>query len=127
MTERTRGTKTSNFGVSKRENHDATAFYARFSPPEVSDDDTVAAPSFVDRIVVGDSRHMAEVADKASAESFPQEPESSAGVEVVVMAGTQPWQQEKQAASLAHGTCAVQQESGFQRRNRCVRHWWLTH
>ena len=53
MTERTRGTKTSNFGVSKRENHDATAFYARFSPPEVSDDDTVAAPSFVDRIVVG--------------------------------------------------------------------------
>ena len=67
MTERTRGTKTSNFGVSKRENHDATAFYARFSPPEVSDDDTVAAPSFVDRIVVGDSRHMAEVADNSVA------------------------------------------------------------
>ena len=67
MTERTRGTKTSNFGVSKRENHDATAFYARFSPPEVSDADTVAAPSFVDRIVVGDSRHMAEVADNSVA------------------------------------------------------------
>ncbi len=67
MTERTRGTKTSNFGVSKRENHDATAFYARFSPPEVSDDDTVAAPSFVDRIVVGDSRQMAEVADNSVA------------------------------------------------------------
>jgi site-specific DNA-methyltransferase (adenine-specific) len=67
VTERTRGTKTSNFGVSKRENHDATAFYARFSPPEVSDDDTVAAPSFVDRIVVGDSRHMAEVADNSVA------------------------------------------------------------
>ncbi len=67
MTERTRGTKTSNFGVSKRENHDATAFYARFSPPEVSDDDTVAAPSFVDRIVVGDSRNMAEVADNSVA------------------------------------------------------------
>ena len=67
MTERTRGTKTSNFGVSKRENHDATAFYARFSPPEVSDDDTVAAASFVDRIVVGDSRHMAEVADNSVA------------------------------------------------------------
>jgi site-specific DNA-methyltransferase (adenine-specific) len=67
VTERTRGTKTSNFGVSKRENHDATAFYARFSPPEVSDDDTVAAPSFFDRIVVGDSRHMAEVADNSVA------------------------------------------------------------
>ena len=62
MAERTRGTSTSNFGVSKRENHDASAFYARFAPPTVSDDDQVAAPSFVDRIVVGDARDMRDVA-----------------------------------------------------------------
>lgn len=62
MAERTRGTSTSNFGVSKRENHDASAFYARFSPPTVSDDEQVAAPSVVDRIVVGDARDMRDVA-----------------------------------------------------------------
>ena len=53
--------------MSKRENHDASAFYARFAAPEVSDDDTVQAPSFVDRIVVGDSRHMRDVADNSVA------------------------------------------------------------
>jgi site-specific DNA-methyltransferase (adenine-specific) len=62
VAERTRGTSTSNFGVSKRENHDASAFYARFSPPTVSDDDQVAAPAVVDRVVVGDARDMADVA-----------------------------------------------------------------
>ena len=62
MTERRRGTSTSNFGVSRRENHDASAFYARFSPPELSDDATVTAPGFVDRIVVGDARAMDDVA-----------------------------------------------------------------
>ncbi len=67
MAERTRGTKTSNFGVSRRENHDASSFYARFAAPEVSDDDTVRPPSVVDRIVVGDSRHMHEVADNSVA------------------------------------------------------------
>ncbi|MEY4230196.1 MAG: hypothetical protein RLZZ362_1045, partial [Actinomycetota bacterium] len=62
MAERTRGTSTSNFGVSKRENHDASAFYARFSPPTVSDDEHVVAPSVVDRVVVGDARDMTDVA-----------------------------------------------------------------
>lgn len=62
MAERTRGTSTSNFGVSKRENHDASAFYARFSPPTVSDDEHVVAPSVVDRVVVGDARNMTAVA-----------------------------------------------------------------
>lgn len=63
MAERTRGTSTSNFGVSKRENHDASAFYARFAPPDVSADHTVAPATDVDRIVVGDSRAMTEVPD----------------------------------------------------------------
>jgi site-specific DNA-methyltransferase (adenine-specific) len=64
---RSRGTATSNFGVSKRENHDATSFYARFAAPEISSDDTIAAPTAVDRIVVGDARDMREVADNSVA------------------------------------------------------------
>ena len=63
MAERTRGTSTSNFGVSKRENHDASAFYARFAPPHVSADHTVAPATDVDRIIVGDSRAMTDVPD----------------------------------------------------------------
>ena len=39
-----RGTSTSNFGVGKRESHDATAFYERFEAPTLSDDDAVVAP-----------------------------------------------------------------------------------
>ena len=38
-----RGTTTSNFGVSGRENHDASGFYDRFVAPELSTDDTIAA------------------------------------------------------------------------------------
>ena len=67
MTERTRGTSTSNFGVSKRESHDASAFYARFSPPEVSDDQTVNPAGVVNQIVVGDARAMTDVADNSVA------------------------------------------------------------
>ena len=39
-----RGTATSRFGVSRRESHDASEFYARFRPPEVNGDDRVAGP-----------------------------------------------------------------------------------
>jgi DNA modification methylase len=39
--DRPRGTSTSAFGAGRRESHDAAAFYARFTPPEISDDDTV--------------------------------------------------------------------------------------
>jgi DNA modification methylase len=62
-----RGTSTSNFGVSKRENHDSTAFYARFSAPEVNQDDTIVVPDGLDRIIVGDARDMREVADNSVA------------------------------------------------------------
>ena len=37
-----RGTATSRFGVSRRESHDASEFYARFRAPEVTGDDRVA-------------------------------------------------------------------------------------
>ncbi len=59
--QRTRATSTSAFGVSRRENHDASGFYARFAAPTVSDDDTVEPPGVVDQIYVGDARQMDRV------------------------------------------------------------------
>lgn len=45
MDSRTRSeTKTSAFGSGRRESHDASEFYARFSPPVISDDQTVNRP-----------------------------------------------------------------------------------
>ena len=41
MTERRKTTATTAFGVGRRESHDASDFYARFTPPEISTDDTV--------------------------------------------------------------------------------------
>ncbi|MGZ8765826.1 MAG: DNA methyltransferase [Acidimicrobiia bacterium] len=61
---RRKPTATSNFGVGRRENHDASAFYDRFSPPELTDDDTVLAPTEIDEpFQKGDSRDMGAVAD----------------------------------------------------------------
>ena len=53
--------------MSKREGHDSSAFYARFLPPEISNDSTVNEPKRVDEIVVGDSRAMTDVADASVA------------------------------------------------------------
>src|SRR3954447_9845072 len=59
-----RGTATSNFGVSRRENHDASGFYGRFAPPEISDDAAVLPPEPVaEPFVCGDARHMDAVKD----------------------------------------------------------------
>lgn len=59
--QRRRATSTSAFGVSRRENHDASGFYARFSAPTLSSDDTVEPPGVVDQIYVGDARSMDRV------------------------------------------------------------------
>lgn len=59
--QRKRATSTSAFGVSRRENHDASDFYARFTAPVLSDDDTVEPPGVVDQIYVGDARTMDRV------------------------------------------------------------------
>jgi DNA modification methylase len=59
--QRKRATATSSFGVSRRENHDASGFYARFTGPTISDDDVVAPPGVVDQIYVGDARSMDRV------------------------------------------------------------------
>jgi site-specific DNA-methyltransferase (adenine-specific) len=54
-----RRTTTSNFGAGLRESHDASPFYDRFRPPEISDDDTVFPPAPVtEPLVHGDARHM---------------------------------------------------------------------
>ena len=59
-----RPTVTSNFGVSRRESHDASGFYGRFRPPELSQDTTLLPPAPVrEPFVCGDARHMATVAD----------------------------------------------------------------
>jgi DNA modification methylase len=56
-----RATSTANFGSSRREAHDASAFYERFVPPETSTDTTVAEPGEVDVIHCHDARDMAAV------------------------------------------------------------------
>jgi site-specific DNA-methyltransferase (adenine-specific) len=55
-------TATSSFGASRRESHDASGFYARFTSPAISDDDRVAEPWQVDEIFCGDARQMDKVA-----------------------------------------------------------------
>ncbi len=62
-----RTTATSAFGASKREGHDATDFYARFAPPNLSDDDTVAKCPVVDTIFAADARSMVDVPDNCVA------------------------------------------------------------
>ncbi len=65
-----RRTATSNFGVSKRESHDASAFYERFAPPELSDDEDVVAPydiQFDDRFQHADARQMGAIVDNSVA------------------------------------------------------------
>jgi len=56
---RRRPTSTSTYGVGRREGHDATAFYERFTPPVISNDEAVA-PTFevTDPFRLGDSRHL---------------------------------------------------------------------
>lgn len=67
--EKRRPTSTSDFGVGRRESHDSSAFYSRFSLPEVSADDEIQTnPARVlDQIYQGDSRNMTELADSSVA------------------------------------------------------------
>ena len=62
-------THTSTFGVGRREGHDASGFYRRFTPPVIDDDDGVTPPVAVDEVFCGDARHMtdAQVADSSVA------------------------------------------------------------
>lgn len=61
MSERRKPTSTSNFGVGRRENHDASDFYARFTPPVLDRSNTVEPAKAVDEIFCGDARDMATI------------------------------------------------------------------
>jgi site-specific DNA-methyltransferase (adenine-specific) len=59
-----RPTRTSNFGVGRRESHDASGFYERFEAPVLDADDRVMAPDPVaEPFVCGDAREMRTLAD----------------------------------------------------------------
>ncbi len=62
-----RPTSTATFGSSRRESHDASTFYDRFVPPEVSSDATVEPPLERDAIYVHDARDMGAVASNSIA------------------------------------------------------------
>jgi site-specific DNA-methyltransferase (adenine-specific) len=64
---RRKPTTTSKFGVSRRESHDSSDFYARFTAPELSDDDRIAEPWQIDEIFCGDARAMDKVAPSSVA------------------------------------------------------------
>lgn len=64
---RRRPTSTSSHGVSRRESHDASEFYARFEAPEMSSATNVDDHKDIDDIFVGDSRSMTEVRDNSVA------------------------------------------------------------
>ena len=69
MTRQRLATSTSDFGSGRRESHDATAFYERFSPPVISPDERVSKPTTVNKLFVADAREMtdAQVADRSVA------------------------------------------------------------
>lgn len=56
-----RPTATARFGSSRRESHDASAFYERFVTPELSGDTTMVRPKKVDVIYKHDARDMVQV------------------------------------------------------------------
>ena len=60
-----RATRTSSFGVGKRESHDSSEFYSRFVPPKLSRDEEVATCDVADTLFVGDSRDMVKVPEKS--------------------------------------------------------------
>jgi len=65
--DRRKPTSTSSFGVSRRESHDASDFYSRFSPPELSSDRDVDERKAIDDVFAHDARSMPEVSDRSVA------------------------------------------------------------
>ena len=69
MAPRSRSTATSPFGSSRRESHDASPFYARFTPPVITTDSQLNPPARRDVLICGDARTVgdADVADRSVA------------------------------------------------------------
>jgi site-specific DNA-methyltransferase (adenine-specific) len=53
--------------VSRREGHDSSRFYNRFTPPELSSDENLSSQRDFDKLIVGDARRMTEVPDSSVA------------------------------------------------------------
>ena len=64
---RRKPTSTSAFGVGRRESHDASGFYDRFTAPVLSGDDNVVRSPIGEKPILGDARHMGEVEDSSVA------------------------------------------------------------
>ena len=62
-----RSTTTSVFGAGRRESHDSSAFYARFKPPVIDDDNRVGSRPDMDGPILGDARRMEELPDRSVA------------------------------------------------------------
>lgn len=62
-------TSTSSFGVSRRESHDSTDFYSRFTLPTISDDDNIQQndPRILNEIYECDARRMPHLKDNSVA------------------------------------------------------------
>ncbi|MGE3589354.1 MAG: DNA methyltransferase [Ilumatobacteraceae bacterium] len=73
MEQREAGTRTSAFGVSRREGHDSSPFYERFVSPVLSDDETVNRPQHLldelgsGRFFLGSSTSMTQLPDNSVA------------------------------------------------------------
>ncbi|MGH8984642.1 MAG: DNA-methyltransferase [Acidimicrobiia bacterium] len=68
MTQRRKPTTTSNFGVGRRESHDASDFYDRFTPPELrEDDDEIDPRKAIDEIFCANAASMLQVPDRSVA------------------------------------------------------------
>ncbi|HVR78414.1 MAG TPA: site-specific DNA-methyltransferase [Acidimicrobiia bacterium] len=67
MTTERRGTSTSRFGVSRRENHDSSLFYERFELPLTTDDSDIDPRRDIDDIFLRDARSMPELNDNSVA------------------------------------------------------------
>ncbi|HIE20994.1 MAG TPA: site-specific DNA-methyltransferase, partial [Acidimicrobiia bacterium] len=58
MSRRRLATATSDFGSGRRESHDSSSFYERFTQPLISPDERVEPPVVVDRLFCGNAREM---------------------------------------------------------------------
>lgn len=69
MSRRRLATATTDFGSGRRESHDSSSFYDRFTPPEISGDESVQPPAAIDTLFHGDAREMTDlqVADNSVA------------------------------------------------------------
>lgn len=67
MSEDRRSTRTSEFGVSRRENHDSSPFYERFQVPATTDESFIDGRRDIDDVFLRNARSMPEIADSSVA------------------------------------------------------------